>query len=154
LLLPVDRHVTGTAASGTLLVVYGINAVLATALLAATFTQSGMHHADRLALVLTFELIGNLLLAAFLIPSHPALTASALISVLIASSVLFGWSVRRVVMLAAVAVAGFAAVALGTPAFADGVVAGIALATLLVGAGVAIVSARLLAALHTRVAQR
>jgi signal transduction histidine kinase len=131
------------------------HALLAAALLGATFTQAGTRHADRLAVTLVVGEGIHLNLGLFFWSTHPGLTAGALTCVLLGSTVLFAWSMRRVAVLCVAACVAFAVIGAAVrPSAVDPRAFAAALATLAIGAAIAVGSARVLALLRTSLALR
>ncbi len=155
LFLPVDGSRLPSDVLASLLMLYAGHAALTSFVLIASFTARGERHADALAVGLVLGHATNLLLYLALWPRHPGLSAGILACLLMANTVLFGWTTGRVLVLATICCAGFLIVGTRTvprgverPEFA------IAAIVLVVGGATSVGCARLLALLRTSLAQR
>jgi signal transduction histidine kinase len=152
--LPVDARFAGAGLS-RVMVVYGLHAGLAIAVLILTCTRQGARHADQLALGLVLGAIVNTLFYLVLWPRNPMLIATSLICLLMGSAVFFSWSARRVLFLAVVSCLGFALVGgLGTPDEVQAAVLVSATGALAVGGMIAVAGARILERMRANLAER
>jgi signal transduction histidine kinase len=139
-----------------LLLGWGIHTLLASAALVASFLPLGDRAIDRFVLGLILGYVGNAYIYfVTLRPHDPALVAIGLTCLLFLGPVFFGWSERRTAGVAAVTWIGFAVVATRVPLdHPAGPPVAVALAALVVGAGLAVASARVLAELRVTLARR
>src|SRR5262249_23672827 len=155
LFLPVDGTRVPSDVLASLLILYAAHAALTSVVLIASFTARGERYADALAVGLVVGHAVNLLVYVFVWPRHPGLPAGILACLLMGNTVLFGWPMGRVLVLAIIFCAGFLAV--GTVSVPRGVerpelfVAAIVLA---VGAMTSVGCARLLSLLRASLAER
>jgi signal transduction histidine kinase len=155
LFLPVEGSPVGGDVLSSLLVLYGVHAVLTSFVLIASFTPLGRRYAGALAVLLVLGHAANLDVYVYLWPRHPGLAAGIIACLLMGNAVLFSWSAGRVLALAAALCLAFVAVSMiaiphdeQRPDFAVGAI------LVLVGSATAVGCARLLAILRASLAQR
>jgi signal transduction histidine kinase len=151
LFLPLELHYASADDVPLILTVYAIHATLAGGVALLSYTEWGARHADGMALFLALAMAANHDVFFYLRPRHPALVAETFTILMIAAALLFPWSVRRMLLLCGLICAGFAAVAWrstlpGTPF-------GLAFVPLLIGAAIAVVSARLFGVVRAALAR-
>ena len=155
LFLPIEGYFRPAADRRALLIGWVIHTTLATTALVASTMPLAPRTIARLVLGLVLVHIANAHLYLLLAPHNPALVASGLICVLGIGPVFFSWSTSRTLTVALIASITFALVgfSLPTDATGRGTVVG-ALGALLVGAGIAVASARVLSQLRGNLARR
>ena len=72
-----------------LLVIHGINTVLATFLLVSSYTALGARQADRVSIIGIVGFVCNVMLYLAIVPSAPALAANTLTCLLVTTVILF-----------------------------------------------------------------
>jgi len=153
--LPLQALYDPAQVLATLWPAYLLQGGLAGLLLAASFTEAGARHAEELSIVFILGLGVDLLWSFSAAPSYPALTAFALVCLLMGSTVFFAWPVRWVFFLALAGWTGFALAGtrghLTRPPDAPLV---LALTALAVGATIAVASAQVLARFRASLARR
>jgi signal transduction histidine kinase len=155
LFLPLEARHARTDVLFSLLLLYGAHTVLTSFILVASHTAFGARNADRLTLVLVAGHAVNLEAYVLLWPLQPGLAGGVLSCLLMGSTVLFSWSVRRVVTVSLAVCSSFALVgAMAAAPGDDRAPFTVAWLVLAVGAATAIGSARLLAHLGERLARR
>jgi signal transduction histidine kinase len=155
LFLPLELYYRPASDTRSLFTGWTIHTTLATLAMLASYSRLGPRQIDRLVVCLVAMHIANAHLYLFLAPHDPALVASGLTCLLIAGPVFFFWSDRRVLLVSAITCIVFAAVSATLPSEgARGGPAAVALGALLVGAGIAIASARVLGELRANLARR
>jgi two-component system sensor histidine kinase UhpB len=155
LFLPVDGSRVPSQVLASLLLLYLGHAALTSVVLIASFTARGERHADALAVGLVVGHAVNLLVYLTVWPRHPGLAAGILACLLMANTVLFGWTMGRVLVLATLFCAGFLTVGtLSVPRGIERTELFVAAIVLTVGAMTAVGSARLLAILRASLAER
>ncbi|HYY04925.1 MAG TPA: histidine kinase, partial [Candidatus Limnocylindria bacterium] len=153
--LPVEGSGAAGEASSSLFVLYVWHGVLTSFVLIASFTARGERNADRLAVLLVIGHAVNLHVYVWVWPAYPGLAAGILACMLMGDSVLFGWSTRRVLALAAGFSAGF--LVLGMKVAPDDIQRpdfAVASIVLLVGAATAVGCTHLVAMLRASLAER
>ena len=136
-----------------LLVIHGLNTVLATFLLVSSYTSWGARHADRVSIIGIVGFVSNVMLYLAWVPSAPALAANTLTCLLVTTVILFFWSPRRVVLLSQAVCASYAVLVTtltplrGTPLLQSVVALG-------VGAALAVICAKLLERYRDDLAKR
>jgi len=155
LFLPIEGYFRPAADRRALLIGWAIHTTLATTALVASAMPLAPRTIARLALGLVLIHIANAHLYLLLAPHNPALVASDLICVLGIGPVFFSWSTSRTLVVALITSVTFAVVgfSLPTDATGRGSVVG-ALGALVVGAGIAVASARVLGQLRGNLARR
>ena len=144
LFLPLELHYAVRDAVPLILTVYGIHATLAGGVAMLSYTEWGARYADGAALFLALAMAANHDVFFYLRPRHPALVAETFTILMIAAAILFPWSVPRMLLMCGLICAGFAAVAWQIdPSTLPGTPFGLALVPLLIGAAIAVASARL-----------
>jgi signal transduction histidine kinase len=124
---------------------YLAEAVLSVVLIAASYTAVGRRHADGLSIVFIVGVTVQVLWGFAVSPFYPTLAAFSLTCVLGGAVVFFGWGAGRVLALAAASLAGFGAAGLVIDlSNVDDAPFALSFFTLVVGAVVAAVAARVL----------
>jgi len=136
LLLPPLEILYASSGVSALLVLGGLHLLLTSGIFLASYTAPGVRQADLLAVLLVLEQALMLDVGLCFWPTYPGLTTGALTCVLVGSSVLFSWTLRRVCRVAAIVTVAFALV--GAAAIDGRTPYVIALATLLVGAAISL----------------
>ncbi|HLY38803.1 MAG TPA: sensor histidine kinase [Candidatus Binatia bacterium] len=155
LFLPVDGSRVPSQVLTSLLLLYVAHAALTSVVLIASFTARGERHADALAVGLVVGHAVNLLVYLTVWPRHPGLAAGILACLLMANTVLFGWTMGRVLILATLFCVGFLTVGtLSVPRGIERTELFVAAIVLTVGAVTAVGCARLLAMLRASLAAR
>jgi signal transduction histidine kinase len=155
LFAPLELHYASAETFPWLAFIYAFHLAVAITVLVGSYTTAGEDHGDALALLLVVGHDLNLHLYLVVAPYYPALTVCALICLLIGATVLFAWSPRRVLVLSLATCTGFAVVgAQVMSAAAPGARFGLAFGALVVGAAIALASARVLERLRTGLARR
>jgi signal transduction histidine kinase len=155
LFLPIEAYYRPAGDRSALLLGWAIHTTLATLALVASTMRLTPRQLDRLVLGLVLVHVANAHLYLLLAPHNPALVASGLTCLLIILPVFFSWTSRRVLVLSALTCATFALVGSRLPAEAvrgGPVMAGFG--ALVVGAGIAVASARVLGELRAKLARR
>jgi len=155
LFLPIEAYFRPAADRRALLMGWAIHTTLATTALVASAMPLAPRTIARLVLALVLIHIANAHLYLLLAPHNPALVASGLICVLGIGPVFFSWSTSRTLAVALITAITFALVGFALPIEATGrgsVVGG--LGALVVGAGIAVASARVLGQLRGNLARR
>jgi signal transduction histidine kinase len=134
---------------------YLAEAVLSVVLFVASYTAVGRRHADRLSIVFIVGVTVQVVWGFAVSPFYPTLAAFSLLCVLIGAVVFFGWGARRVLVLATLSLVGFGAAGavVGFDQLGDAPFA-LSFFTLVVGAVVAAVAARVLARSRAELALR
>ncbi|HLK09876.1 MAG TPA: sensor histidine kinase [Candidatus Binatia bacterium] len=154
-LLLTELHYAEPAQYASIPALYGVYALVATAVLVATFTPSAARHAAPLAFAFSLGLVFAGLYALYAERAHPMVAATALFAALMLSLVFFAWSPLQMAVLSGVACLGFALVGLVTPpAQTVALPFAFAFASLIVGSAVAIASARVGGRLRADLAAR
>ena len=124
---------------------YLVEAVMSVVLIAASYTAFGRRHADGLSIVFIVGVTIQVLWGFAVSPFYPTLAAFSLTCVLGGAVVFFGWGAGRVLLLAVVSLAGFgAAGAMIDLSNVNDAPFALSFFTLVVGAVVAAVAARVL----------
>jgi signal transduction histidine kinase len=138
----------------SLLVPWAVHTALAIIALVASYGGLGGRQLDAVVLLVVIGLVANASLYLYVSPTYPSLVADGVICLLMVSAVFFSWQPRRLVILAALAAAGFALAGASAAAALDPAAFSIALSALLVGATIAVASASILDELRGRLARR
>jgi len=155
LFLPVDGSRVPSQVLASLLLLYLAHAALTSVILIASFTARGERHADALAVGLVVGHAVNLLVYLTVWPRHPGLAAGILACLLMGNTVLFGWTMGRVLVLATLFCVGFVTIGtLSVPRGIERTELFVAAIVLTVGAFTAVGCARLLAILRASLAAR
>ncbi len=153
--LPAHAPYTPVGQRGALALLYAADAACATAALVASATRLGARGADFLGVGLILLLSLTAIARLHMTPRVPILTTAVLTNLMTASVLLFGWTTRRMLWVAAVVVAGFGvSVALLDPAVAFEGPLPFAAAVLAVGCAVAVTGAWVVGHYRGRLASR
>src|SRR5262249_34829956 len=141
--LPLPAIYAGDRALPILLALYGVHAALTSAILIASYTPLGQRCADRLALLLVIGHAMNLEACLYVWPADPGVAGGVLTCLLVGSGLLFSWSARRMLVLSGFFCLTFLGVkAAVRPDEFHHLPFTMAAVTLLVGAAIAVASAR------------
>ena len=154
LFLPIEGYYRPSGDVPAVLVGWAIHTGLATFALVASYLPLAPRRIDRLVVWLVLGHVANALLYLQLPPHDPALVASGLICLVIIGPVFFSWTPGRTALIGSVTTAAFAVAGfrLRTEDMRGGGVS--ALGALVVGAGIAVASARVLGHLRASLARR
>jgi signal transduction histidine kinase len=155
LFVPIELSYRPRESLGLLLVGWGLHTALSMIALVTSYLPLRRQQIDRLVVALILGYVANGYLYLALLPHNPTLVSTGLSCLLVMGPVFFGWSVRRTAIVAAITWGGFALVGTALPASEAGAAAAhVALAALVLGAGLAIASARVLGHLRATLARR
>jgi len=155
LFLPIEMYARPAADLPALFAGWAVHTTLASLALIASWLALTPRQIDRLVVGLVLAHVANAHLYLLVPPHNPALVASGLICLLMVGPVFFLWTALRTTAIVALTLAAFLAV--GATLSAEQVRGGsvaVAFGTLLVGASLAVASARVLGQLRASLARR
>jgi two-component system sensor histidine kinase UhpB len=152
---PADAHSRPAEELPALALVYGLHVLIVTTALVSTYVGTAEPLLDRLMVVLAVAYIGTALAYLHLWPAYAMLVAEGMATILMVSAAFFLWPARRIATMSALACVGFAGVGWSaTRGDTQGIPFALALGAVVVGAAVAIASARALDRYRESLAER
>jgi signal transduction histidine kinase len=155
LFLPLQVRFAPADLGAPLLLVYAVSAGLAILALGASYGAASEAQIDRVALAVALGLAANTSLYLSVSPRFPTVVAFALSILMMGSALLFTWRLAWMLLLSATSLGSFALVAWRLPsARLESAPWWFAFGALVIGAGVALASARLLGIMRGSLARR
>jgi len=155
LFLALQSYAGPTSGLRPLLLGWIMHTAFALAALVASYGALAPRHLDRVIMLLVAAHVVNAHLYLILAPEDPMLVASGLTTLLIVCAVFFSWTARRLLVASAITCAAFVAVgAEVTAGEAPARQVAVAFGVLVVGACIAVASARILERLRASLARR
>ena len=154
LFLLIEARFGAAASLRSLLLPWAVHTALATIALVASYGRFDGRRLDMVVLLVVIGLIVNAHGYLYFSASHPSLVADGLICLLMVTAVFFSWEPQRLVIVAALATAGFALAGASAGAELDRAAFSTAFAALVVGAVIAVASGSVLDELRGRLARR
>ena len=152
---PVDLYSRPPEASRALALIYGMHVLIVSTALASTFVGLAERWLEPLILCLAIAYIVTALAYLYLWPTYALLVAEGLATILMVSAVFFLWPAPRMFVVSVLSCVGFALVGwYGRPDAPQTIPFALAVGAVMVGAAVAIASARALDRFRDSLAER